>query len=325
MDSGNSMVSDILTPLIVIAGPTGSGKSALAMSLATGVLAHQLGSSEIVSCDSVAIYREFEIGSAKPTREERARVPHHMVDVASGNDLYTAGRYAEQARVALREIQLRGKIPIVVGGTGLYLRALIDGLSPVPQRSEILREKLRQRAEVRGNNYLHSLLKRVDISAAQQIHKNDIPKIIRAIEVRLSAGRKLTELWERGRNSLTGFRIVRIALNPERTILYERINARCQRMFDCGLVEETRSLLDKFSGTLEAPNSPLNAPGYRQAVQVIRGEISREEAVLATQQAHRNYAKRQITWLRRDGEIKWLAGFGDNAKVQLQAAERLVS
>ncbi len=315
------MASDISTPLIVIAGPTGSGKTALAMSLATGILAQRFGGSEIVSCDSVAIYREFEIGTAKPSREERARVPHHMVDVASADDLYTAGRYAEQARVALREIQLRGKVPIVVGGTGLYLRALIDGLSPAPQRSEILRQKLRERAGAMGGDYLHRLLQRVDMSAAQQIHKNDVPKIIRAIEVRLSAGRKMTELWKQGRNPLTGFKIVRMGLNPERTLLYERINERCQHMFDSGLVEETRSLLDRFSGSMAAPNSPLNAPGYRQAVQCVRGEISREEAVSATQQAHRNYAKRQMTWLRRDAEIEWLAGSGDNAELQLQAAE----
>jgi tRNA dimethylallyltransferase len=315
------MVSEIPTPLIVIAGPTASGKTALAMSLATGILARKLAGSEIVSCDSVAIYREFEIGSAKPSLEERAQVPHHMVDVASADDLYTAGRYAEQARVALREIQRRGKLPIVVGGTGLYLRALIDGLSAVPQRSEQLREKLRLRAEAKGGDYLHRLLRHVDKSAAQQIHKNDIPKIIRAIEVRLSAGKKLTELWEQGRNALTGFSLVRIGLNPERTLLYERINTRCQRMFDSGLVEETRKLLDKFSGSMEAPNSPLNAPGYRQAVQVIRGEIGVEEAIAATQQAHRNYAKRQMTWLRRDPAIKWLTGFGDAENVQLQAAE----
>src|SRR3954467_1141883 len=179
-------------PLIVIVGPTGSGKTALSLSLATGNLAASFGEGEIVSCDSVAVYREFEIGTAKPSREARAKVPHHLIDVASPNEPFTAGEYARQARQALEEIKARGRLPIVVGGTGLYLRALIDGLSPAPQRSEDLRIRLRDRAARKGTSYLHSILKRLDPAAAETIHPNDLPKIIRAIEICLSEGEPMT-------------------------------------------------------------------------------------------------------------------------------------
>ena len=316
------MATDISNPLLlVIAGPTGSGKTALAMALATGLLSKKFGGSEIVSCDSVAIYREFEIGTAKPSREERARVAHHMIDVASPNETFTAGEYARQARMALNEIGQRGKVPIVVGGTGLYLRALIDGLSPGPQRSEALRERLRKRADLKGADYLHRVLARLDREAAAAIHANDIPKVIRAIEVCLAAGDKMTNLWRQGRDPLAGFRIVKIGLNPDRTLLYQQINSRCQRMFDGGLVEETRGLLSKYATTMLQPNSPLNALGYRQAVEFIRGKMTYQEAISAAQQAHRNYAKRQLTWFRSDTAINWLAGFGDVRYIQAQAAE----
>lgn len=316
------MASDKTNPLLlVIVGPTGSGKTALSLSLALGALAEKFAGSEIVSCDSVAVYREFEIGTAKPSREERARVPHHMIDVASANKSFTAGEYARRTRTLLRDIQKRGRVPIVTGGTGLYLRALIDGLSPGPPRSEQLRERLRQRAEAKGSAYLHRILNRMDPAAAAAIHANDLPKLIRGIEVCLSVGEKMTNLWRQGRDPLTGFRIVRIGLNPDRALLYARIDARCRRMFDLGLVDETRELLNKYPATLLQLNSPLNALGYRQAAQFVRGEVSYEEAISAAQQAHRNYAKRQLTWFRRDPEIKWLAGFGDDASVQAQASE----
>ena len=305
-------------PLIVIVGPTGSGKTALSLSLAAGVaeLGFGAGEGEIVSCDSVAVYHDFEIGTAKPTREERARVPHHMIDVASPDKSFTAGEYARQSHQALQEIKARGNLPILVGGTGLYLRALIDGLSPAPQRSEDLRVRLRDRATHKGTSYLHGILKRLDPAAAETIHPNDLPKIIRAIEICLSEGEAMTTLWERGREPLKGFRPIKIGLNPDRKLLYERINARCRRMFDEGLVAETRALLKKYENTLLQPNSPLNALGYRQAVSLLRGEMSADQAVTAAQQAHRNYAKRQLTWFRGDQNIQWLAGLGDDPEIQ---------
>jgi len=295
--------------LVVILGPTGSGKTALSLSLAQ----HFAG--EIVNCDSVAMYREFEIGTAKPTAEERAQAPHHLLDFVEPTAYITAGEYARRARQTLNEIKQRGMLPIVVGGTGLYLRALLDGLFPGPQRSEELREKLRKRALARGPGYLHRILQHLDRTAAKQIHPNDAPKLIRAIEVCLAARQKLTELWQQGREPLKGFRIVRMGLNPDRTALYDRINERAKRMFEEGLVEETAELLAKYGGAAK----PLSSLGYKQAVQLVRGEVNREDAIAAAQQAHRNYAKRQMTWFRREAEVCWLPGFGDSVSVREQA------
>lgn len=298
-------------PLVVIVGPTASGKTALSLRLAADF------DGEIVSCDSVAVYREFEIGTAKPTQKERALVPHHMIDVASPTEAFTAGEYARQARAALQEISGREHLPIVVGGTGLYLRALLEGLFPGPQRSEELRERLRVRAERRGPEHLHRILRRLDREAATKIHPNDTPKIIRAIEVCLAARKPMTGLWNQGRDPLRGYRKLKIGLNPERPALYERINARAKAMFDQGLVEEAAELLARYG---EHRASPLLSLGYKQAVQLLRGEISREDAIALAQQGHRNYAKRQLTWFRREADITWLSGFGDDSQVQAETA-----
>ena len=295
--------------LLVIVGPTGSGKTALSIALARQLAA------EIVSCDSVAVYRGFEIGTAKPSRAERAEIPHHMIDVADPDQSFTAGEYSRQARLACAEIRSRGKLPIVVGGTGLYLRALLEGLFPGPQRSEELRERLRQDAAAHPPGYLHRVLKRLDPDAAARIHANDTPKLIRAIEVCLASGERLTEQFARGRDPLTGFHILKVGLDPDRAQLYGRINLRCERMFAAGLVEETSSLLIKYPHLLDSPASPLNALGYRQAVRHLRGELSLTEAIAAAQQAHRNYAKRQRTWFRNVGAAgtRWINACGEDA------------
>ena len=297
--------------LVVVLGPTASGKTALSLALA------ERFHGEIVNCDSVAMYREFDIGTAKPTAAERARAPHHLFDCVAPTSRVTAGEYARQARQALGEIKARSHLPIIVGGTGLYLRALLDGLFPGPQRSEELRERLRDRIESRGSNHLHRILRRLDRAAAEKIHVNDTPKLIRAIEVCLAWRRKMTDLWQQGRDPLRGFRILRLGLDPDRQALYERINRRAQAMFDGGLIDETQSLLEKYGDAA----GPLASLGYKQAVQVLRGELTREQALQAAQQAHRNYAKRQMTWFRREPEVQWLRGFGDDAQVQKTAAD----
>jgi tRNA dimethylallyltransferase len=296
--------------LIVVLGPTASGKTALSLALA------ERFHGEIVNCDSVAMYREFEIGTAKPSAAERARAPHHLLDFVDPTGYITAGEYARLARQALAEIKSRDHLPVVVGGTGLYLRALLDGLFPGPQRSEELRERLRQRIEKNGADYLHRVLRRLDPDAATKIHANDIPKLIRAIEVCLASRQKMTEMWKQGRDPLTGFRIVRIGLNPNRDALYARINQRAEHMFASGLVEETRQLLEKYGDTAR----PLTSLGYKQAAQLLRGEIDVKTALQAAQQAHRNYAKRQMTWFRREPEVVWLEGFGDDRAIQEEAA-----
>ncbi|MGB9254576.1 MAG: tRNA (adenosine(37)-N6)-dimethylallyltransferase MiaA [Candidatus Korobacteraceae bacterium] len=300
--------------LLVILGPTASGKSALAIALARQFAA------EIVSCDSVAVYRYFEIGTAKPTREERASIPHHLLDVAEPDEPFTAGEYSRRARVVINEVAQRGNLPIVVGGTGLYLRALLEGLFPGPQRSEELRVRLRERVVERDSAYLHRILSRLDPAAAAKIHANDAPKLIRAIEVCLASRGPMSELWQqRGRDPLTGFRVLRIGLNPDRPQLYERINTRAERMFESGLVEETESLTAQYSGLKSV--TALDSHGYKQAAQLLRGELTREQAIAAAQQSHRNYAKRQMTWFRREPDVAWLEGFGDHPAIAKQAAE----
>ncbi len=303
--------------LVVILGPTAAGKSALAISLA------QQFAGEIVSCDSVAVYRHFEIGTAKPTIEQRALVPHHMIDVAEPEESFTAGEYSRAARIVLAGITSRGRLPIVVGGTGLYLRALLEGLFPGPHRSEELRERLRRRATERGPASLHRILRRFDAAAAAKIHANDTPKLIRAIEVCIAARQPMSELWrQRGRDSLRGFRILRIGLNPAREQLYLRINRRAQQMFESGLVEETSALLARYAGKNVMP---LGSLGYKQVAQLLRGERTREQALAAAQQGHRNYAKRQMTWFRREPDVTWIAGFGDDPAMARQAAELVSS
>ena len=290
-------------------GPTASGKTALSLVLAK----HFRG--EIINCDSVALSRDFEIGTAKPSAEERARAPHHLLDVADPAHHVTAGEYARQAREVLADIKARERLPIVVGGTGLYLRALLDGLFAGPERSEDLRDRLRERAKSREARYLHRLLTRLDPEAGAKIHAHDTPKLIRAIEVCLASRRQMTEMWKEGRDPLQGFRILRLGLSPDREALYARINDRAQRMFDAGLVDETERLLAKYGDTAW----PLGSLGYRQAVQLLRGCLTRDAAIAAAQQAHRNYAKRQMTWFRREPDVTWLPGFGDEVNVQAQA------
>src|SRR5204863_4091115 len=260
--------------LVVILGSTASGKTALSLKLA-----EQFGG-KIVSCDSVAVYGELEIGTAKPTQAERSRVRHHLIDVASPAEEFSAGDYSRLARKAVTAIRDRGCLPIVVGGTGLYLRALLEGLFEGPTRSEQLRIRLRRSADQRTIEHLHRILSRLDPEAAARIHPNDTPKLIRAIEVCLLAGERLTVMWDKGRDPLTGFRPLRIGLEPERNALYTRINARCEAMFEAGLIAETRHLFSMYqSPDAASPSDPrpiaraLGSLGYKQAVQHLRGEL----------------------------------------------------
>ena len=292
--------------LVVILGPTACGKTALSLSLAEEF------HGEIVNCDSVAMYRDFDIGTAKPSLAERARAPHHLFDCVDPMQDVTAGEYARRARGVLAEIKSRGHFPIVVGGTGLYLRALLEGLFAGPQRSEELRERLRERAARRGLAYLHKILSRLDHTTAEKIHPNDTPKLIRAIEVCLASRQKVSELWQQGRDPLQGFRILRLGLDPDRAALYARINQRAEQMLHGGLIEETQKLIEKFGPRTR----PLGSLGYKQAAEFLRGELTREQTLSMIQQAHRNYAKRQMTWFRREPEVTWFEGFGEDPKIK---------
>jgi tRNA dimethylallyltransferase len=307
-------------PLLVVAGPTASGKTSLAL-----CLAEQLDG-EIVSCDSVAVYRLMEIGTAKPTIAERQRVPHHCIDLYWPDDACTAGDYARHAREAIAGIRERGRVPIVAGGTGLYLRALLEGLAPAPQRDEALREKLRARAEQHGSPWLHRVLQRLDPQAAALIHANDVPKLIRSIEVTLAARQPQTQQWQAGRDPLRGYRVLQMGLAPTsskpiRERLYARINDRAAAMFDRGLLAETQMLRERYGDDCRA----LGALGYAQSMSVLRGESTLDAAIAAAQQGHRNYAKRQGTWFRKVESINWLDGYGDEESVQKEALERAQS
>jgi tRNA dimethylallyltransferase len=296
-------------PLVVLAGPTAGGKSALALRLAEEL------EGEIVSCDSVAVYRGMEIGTAKPSLEEREQVRHHMIDIAWPDETCTAGDYSRLAREALAGIAERGRLPIVAGGTGLYLRALIDGLFPSPPVHPGHRERLRDRAKTHGAAYVHRLLARLDPAAAAAIHANDVPKVVRAIEVSLAAKQPLTEQWRKGRDPLTGYRILRLGLEPPRPLLYDRINRRAAAMFDRGLVEETEQLIERYGPDCR----PFTSLGYAEAGAVLRGELTRDQAVARAQQGHRNYAKRQATWFRREPGFRWLKGFGSDDDIAEEA------
>lgn len=305
--------------LVVLLGPTASGKTSLSLSLAREF------HGEIVSCDSVAVYQGLEIGSAKPSREQQSAIPHHLIDVVPPDAPYTAGDYSRAARAAIAGITARGNLPIVTGGAGLYLRALLAGLFAGPPRSAGLRSRLRDRAETRGPLYLHRILARLDPVSASRIHVNDVPKAMRAIEVSLAGRQPMSEAWKSGRDPLTGYRIFRIGLAPERATLYRRIDARARAMFDQGLIEETKALLVRYGPATRKDKPPaLDALGYRQAGEYLEGTLTREQAVAAASLGHRNYAKRQLTWFRREPGVAWLQGFGQDPAIQAEAA-RLIA
>ena len=262
----------------------------------------------------------MEIGTAKPTPDERARVPHHLIDVYAANEYSTAGDYSRLARAAMRDIAGRGHLPIVTGGTGLYLRALIDGLFAGPQRSPDMRARLGKTALKHGSPWLHRILARLDPVTAARIHANDVPKLIRAIEVSLAGRQPISEAWKEGRDPLPGFRLLRIGLDPDRKALYARINVRAKTMFapeteNGGLIDETRRLMSKYGDSPRA----FGSLGYRQARAVLRGEMTISDAVASAQQGHRNYAKRQLTWFRREPDVLWLKGFGDDPAIAAKA------
>lgn len=299
---------------MAIVGPTGAGKSALALGLA-----EQLAG-EIVNCDSVQVYQGFDVGAGKLPPAERRGIPHHLLDFRAPTDVFTAGDYRRAALEVLNGLRARGKVPILVGGTGLYLRALLLGLFPGPPRSEGLRARLRARAERRGRESLHRLLARLDPRAAARIQPRDTQKIIRALEVCLVARQPLSEMHARGRSGLVGYAVLKVGLNPERTQLWARIDQRVERMFAGGLMEEAKALLGRpDAGQIK----PLQALGYRQACAALRGELTLPDAIRATQAATRRYAKRQMTWFRREQGIAWFSGCGDAPGVREQVLDWL--
>jgi tRNA dimethylallyltransferase len=295
-------------PIIAVVGPTASGKSSLALSLA------ERFNGEIVNYDSVQIFRGFDIGSAKPSHEERQRVPHHMIDIREPDELFTAGDYQREARSVLEDLRSRGRVPVLVGGTGLYLRALTEGLFQGPTRSTHWRARLEGIAELRGREYLHRVLQRLDPDSAGRISPRDKPKIIRAVEVRLETGKPLTEhLKVEPRRPLQGFSICTVGLDPPREECYRRIDARVENMFQAGLVEEVRGLVARG-----VPDNakPLGAIGYRHVLANLNSSCAWDDTIRMIQRDTRRYAKRQLTWFRRQAETTWFGGPGDNKGIE---------
>jgi len=301
-----------MLPLIAIVGPTGAGKSALAARLAAGLDPPGV---EIVNCDSLQLYRGFSIGTAKIPESQRAGIPHHMVDVLDPGEVYSAGQYGRDARLTIAGISSRGRVPLVAGGTGFYLRALLDGLPQLPGRDPSLRERLAAR-EMRRSGSIARLLKRLDPAAAKRIHPNDTQKLTRALEVRMLT-RRPAAAGGSG-DALDGYLTLKIGLNPDRTALHEVLDARAHEMFrpgfsdGGGLIEEVQGLL---AARCTGGEKPFESLGYRQALEHVRGSMTIEDAIASTQLETRQYAKRQWTWFRRDPEVIWLDGFGNSTEV----------
>ena len=284
--------------LVAIVGPTASGKSALALRLA-----RERGG-EIVSCDSLQVYRGLDVGSAKATSAERAEVEHHLLDVADPGDVFSAADYARLARAALDGVRARGRLPIVAGGTGLYLRALLVGLFEGPARDEAVRRRLEGLADRFGDPRLHRLLGRVDPVAAARISPRDRVRVVRALEVYRATGRPLSEQQRQGAEPLRGYATLVVGLDPGREALRAAIEARTRQMLEQGLIEEVRGLLSRGMDPLARP---LQAIGYRQAVSVLRGEMTVQEAEGAIVTATLRFAKRQMTWFRHQADVRWFA------------------
>jgi tRNA dimethylallyltransferase len=301
--------------LVVILGPTAAGKSALGI-----WLAERLGG-EVVVCDSTQVYRHFDIGTAKVQPHQRRGMPHHLMDLVEPDELFTAGEYRRRALAVLADLRQRSRLPVLTAGTGLYLRALLEGLADAPQRSEALRARLREKGRRNGEEYLHRLLKRLDPDAAARIAPRDIQKITRAVEICVLAGKSVSEIHGAGREALEGYRVHKIGLLPPRAELHARIEERVTTMLQQGWLEEVKQLL--------AQGTPPTAKafqfiGYAELSRHLEGKLDRAEAVRQIQQATRRYAKRQITWFRKEAGVKWFTGFGDTAEIQEGARDFLV-
>jgi tRNA dimethylallyltransferase len=300
---------------VAVLGPTATGKSALGLALAAKY------GGEIVSCDSTAVYRGFDIGTDKVPVEARRGIPHHLVDVAEPTEEYSAARYAREAEAAIRAITARGRLPILVGGTGFYYRALTRGLFPGPGRHPELRARLARLARRRGAERLHRLLAHVDPASARRIQPRDEVRIVRALEVYFVTGRPLTEHFARTRAPLADYAVAPIALRLPSPVLADRIARRVDRQFERGIVCEVRRLL--AAGVPETAH-PFRGLVYRQVLELVRGVRGERETREQIVRENRRYARRQLIWFRREPGVEWITGAGE-APETLAEAERLLA
>ena len=303
-----------LPPLIVILGPTASGKSALGIELARRL------AGEVVVCDSTQVYRHFDIGTAKVPPADQHGITHHLTDLIEPAELFTAGEYRRRAISVLDDLKRRGKLPIITAGTGLYLRALLEGLAEAPERSEELRARLRTIAQARGRVYLHRILARIDAEAARKIAARDAQKTIRAIEIRLLTRKPVGDVHRSGRETLQGFRVTKLGLSPKRDALYTRIDARARAMIAAGWLDEIRGIL---ATGIPPDAKPFQFIGYAELSDHLHGRITLDQAIARIQQTTRQFAKRQFTWFRREPDVHWLEGFGDDPVVARNATKIL--
>lgn len=305
-------------PIIAVVGSTASGKSALGIRLALEF------AGEIINCDSVQVYRDIEIATAKVSHAERQTVPHHLLDFVPPSVTYTAGTWARDAATIITEITERARLPIIVGGTGFYLRALRAPLCEAAATDLVLRERLTRLRARHGAEHLHRILKRVDPQSAARLHPRDWSRTTRALEVRFQSKQTLSESWTRTIESETAPLISAplhiIALRPEREALYARINARTQDHFKQGLVEEVRLLLQRG---ISPHSNALGAHGYRRVVEYLNGTRTLHSAIEQTRLDVRHYAKRQMTWFRREPDVEWFDGFGDDEQTQRSVTNRV--
>ena len=302
-------------PLVLLVGPTGVGKSAAALALAEAT------GGEIINGDSMQVYRGFDIGTDKPPAADRRRVPHHLLDILDPSAQFTAADFVACAFSAATAVLRRGGIPYVVGGTGLYIKALLDGLFPGPGRDPAVRAALEEEARTAGLAALHGRLAAVDPAYAAKIGPRDKVRIIRALEVFTTTGEPLSTHFRRTESRMREFGILRLGLELERKELYRRIESRVDRMFARGLVEEVRALL---AAEVDERAAPFKAIGYRRVLAHIQGEISLEEAIALTKTDTRHYAKRQMTWFRKMEGFYWFpadddAGLLDFVRKELAA------
>ena len=259
----------------------------------------------------------MDLGTAKTTPEERQNIPHYLLDVLEPDQVFSAGEFARQAKSALAYIRGRGKLPIIAGGTGFYVRALTHGLFEGPARDEELRSELNDRERARPG-FLHRMLRRYDPASAARIHENDVQKAVRAVEVCLRSRQAMSSQFGYSEVPLTGYEFVKFGLAPDRELLYDRINRRCEKMLQQGFVQEVRELLAKGYGE---HTKALESIGYSQIVDYLNAKCTEAEALESMQMQTRRYAKRQLTWFRREADVHWLQGFGDEASIQQQAFE----